>query len=65
LKTRSPALVPTRTLWSAAKAAPVMAEAAKMVEKCIMIGLLEKETSSFLVIKIMWEETKVVLVCNW
>jgi hypothetical protein len=40
-------LVPTRTLWSAAKAALAMAEAAKMVEKCIMIGLFGKETSSF------------------
>ena len=41
-----------------------MAEAAKTVEKCIMVGLLVKRLAR-LVIKKMRVETKVVLVCNW
>ena len=41
-----------------------MAEAAKTVEICIMVGLLVKRLAR-LVIKKMRVETKVVLVCNW
>lgn len=39
LKTSSPVLVPTATLWSIAKEEPTRAVAANRVVKCIMIGL--------------------------
>ena len=38
LKTSSPVLVPTATLWSTASAEPARAVAAKSVERCIVIG---------------------------
>lgn len=38
LKTRSPVLVPTATLWSTASAELARAVAVKSVEKCIMTG---------------------------
>lgn len=46
LKTSSPVLVPTATLWSAARAEPARAVAAKMVVKCIVIGCGNKSLGS-------------------
>jgi hypothetical protein len=40
-------LVPTATLWSAARAEPAMAVAAKIVVKCIVIGCGKKSLGFF------------------
>jgi hypothetical protein len=65
LKTSSPALVPTATEWSTANAVPARAVAAKMVEKCIMIGLKGMRLARCGLECIMGERKSKRLILDW